>query len=182
MMSQSWGAAASGNAQTIGVNPTALAATCMLESACTNSDTSGDIQGAFQMASSTYTSNLNAALQANPQLAGNIVPGLAGQDDPATQSIAAAQYLKTAAQSLQSDGISNPTVLDVRGYYNFGPVYGSTLAKADGSSMMSDVLSGTSTSTLASNGISASTTVQQWRDSVSGKIGSAATQPVLIGT
>jgi hypothetical protein len=37
---------------------------------------------AFQMASSTYTSNLNAALQANPQLAGNIVPGLAGQDDP----------------------------------------------------------------------------------------------------
>ena len=181
MMGQSWGALAASNAQTVGVNPVAVAATCVVESGCSNSDTSGDIRGAFQMMGSTYTSSLNAALAAHPELASSIVSGLAGQNDPATQSIAAAQYLKQAAQSMQSAGISNPTVLDVRGSYNFGPTNGNAIAKADGSTLMSNVLQNFSSSTLASNGISSTTTVQQWRDSVSAKIGSAASQPVLLG-
>lgn len=181
MMEQSWGALASTNAQTVGINPTALAATCVLESGCSNSDTSGDIRGAFQMMGSSYTSSLNAALEAHPELAANITPGLAGQNDPATQAIAAAQYLKMSAEQLQTAGIANPTVLDVRGSYNFGPTNGTAIARAPGDMPMSDVLQGLSPSTLAANGITSTTTVQQWRDSVAAKIGSAATQPVLIG-
>ena len=181
MMSQSWGALAASNAQTLGVNPVAVAATCVVESGCSNSDTSGDIRGAFQMMGSTYTSSLSAALAAHPELASSTVSGLAGQNDPATQSIAAAQYLKQAAQSMQAAGISNPTVLDVRGSYNFGPTNGNAIAQADGSTLMSNVLQNLSSSTLAANGISSTTTVQQWRDNVSAKIGSAASQSVLLG-
>lgn len=181
MMSQSWGAQASSNATALGVNPTALAATCVVESGCTNNESSGDIRGVFQMTSSAYTSNLAAALASDPNLANSITSGLAGQNDPATQSIAAAQYLKTAATSLQNQGISNPTVLDVRGSYNFGMGNGYAIASADGSALMSNVVTGLSSSTLAANGITSTTTVQQWRDSVSSKIGTAASQPVLVG-
>ncbi len=42
------------------------------------------------MSNATYTAALNQALAQDPSLASNIVPGLAGQNDPATQSIAAA--------------------------------------------------------------------------------------------
>lgn len=181
MMSQSWGAQASSNATELGVNPTALAATCVVESGCTNNESSGDIKGIFQMTSSAYTSNLAAALASNPNLANSVMSGLAGQNDPATQSIAAAQYLKTAAASLQSAGIASPTVLDVRGSYNFGNSNGVAIARANGDTLMSDVIQNLSASTLAQNGISSTTTVQQWRNSVSAKMGSAATQPVLLG-
>lgn len=182
MMAQSWGALAASNAQTLGVNPVAVAATCVVESGCQNVTGSGSITGAFQMMNSTYTAAMSSAVAEHPELASAATSGLAGQNDPATQSIAAAQYLKEAAQNLQTNGVSNPTVLDARGYYNFGPTYGSALAKADGSAPMSDVLSGMSSRTLAANGISSTTTVQQWRDSVAAKTGpSAASQFVLIG-
>ena len=182
MMAQSWGALAASNAQTVGINPVALAATCVVESGCQNVQGSGNITGAFQMLNSTYTASMAAALAAHPELASSTTSGLAGQNDPATQSIAAAQYLKQAAQNLQSNGVSNPTVLDARGYYNFGPLYGSTLAKADGSLLMTETLDGMSSNTLRANGISSTTTVQQWRDSVTSKIGaSTASQSVLLG-
>lgn len=182
MMGRSWGALAASNAQTVGVNPVALAATCVVESGCQNVSGSGNITGAFQMLNSTYTSSMAAALAAHPELASSTTSGLAGQNDPATQAIAAAQYLKQAAQNLQTNGVANPTVLDARGYYNFGPGYGSAVAKADGSSLMSETLGGMSSSTLRANGISSTTTVQQWRDSVTAKIGaSTASQSVLLG-
>nr|WP_145144358.1 hypothetical protein [Roseomonas gilardii] len=181
MMSQSWGAQASSYATALGVNSTAVAATCVVESGCTNNESSGDIRGIFQMTSAAYTSNLAAALASDPNLAANVTSGLAGQNDPATQSIAAAQYLKSAAQDLQNAGIANPTVLDVRGSYNFGPTNGTAIAQANGDALMSSVIRGLSSSTLAANGITSTTTVQQWKDSVSAKIGSAAGQPVLLG-
>lgn len=180
MMEQSWGALASTNAQTIGVNPTAVAATCVLESGCSNSDTSGDIQGAFQMMGSTYTSSLNAALQAHPELASQVTNGLAGQNDPATQAVAAAQFLKTGAQALQASDITNPTVLDVRGYYNFGGRYGATIAQASDDQTMSSILTGMSANDLRNNGLTSTTTVGQWRQSIMSKIGAdAANAPVL---
>ena len=181
MMAQSWGALAASNAQTVGINPVALAATCVVESGCQNVTGSGNITGAFQMLNSTYTASMAAALADHPELASSTTSGLAGQNDPATQAIAAAQYLKQAATQLQTAGIANPTVLDVRGSYNFGPGNGVSIAEADGSRLMSSVISGLSTSTLTANGISATTTVQQWRDNVSSKIGSASTQSVLLG-
>ena len=181
MMARSWGALAASNAQAVGINPVALAATCVVESGCQNVQGSGNITGAFQMLNSTYTASMAAALADHPELASSTTSGLAGQNDPATQAIAAAQYLKQAATQLQTAGITNPTVLDVRGSYNFGPGNGVSIAEADGSRLMSSVISGLSTSTLTANGISATTTVQQWRDNVSSKIGSASTQSVLLG-
>ncbi len=74
MLSQSWGAAAGANAESLGVNPTALAATCVLESNCQNVGGTGTINGAFQMSNATYNAAMAAALQRNPNLAANIVP------------------------------------------------------------------------------------------------------------
>ena len=182
MMSQSWGALAASNAETLGVNPVAVAATCVVESGCQNVSGSGNITGAFQMLNSTYSSAMSAALADHPELASSATSGLAGQRDPATQSIAAAEYLKQAAQQLQAAGVSSPTVLDVRGSYNFGPTNGNAIAQSDGSTLMVNVIQNLSSSTLAANGITPTTTVQQWRDSVSAKIGSASSQFVLLGT
>lgn len=185
MMSRPWGDAASQNAQTVGITPVALAATCQIEaSGCqTNPTTSSTtITGTFEMLDSTYTSMINAAVAANPSLAANIVPGLAGKLDPATESIAAAQYLKQGAISLQNNGIANPSVLDVRGYYNFGPGNAVAIARANDGDLMSSQISGLTAAQFKSNGIDpASTTVGQWRASVTAKIGtSAAAAPVLL--
>jgi len=180
MLGMSWGNTAVGNAQALGVNPSALAATCVLESGCQNVAGSGTISGVFQMSNSTYTAAMQAALQQNPDLAQYVVPGLAGKMDPATESIAAAEYLYQGAQALQGAGMDNPTVLDVRGYYNFGPANGANIAKADDSETMASVLTGLSASTLAANGISPGETVGQWRNSVSAKVGNSAGQSVLL--
>ncbi len=182
MNATSWGAAAAQNAEALGVNASALAATCVMESGCQNIGavgSSGNITGAFQMMASTYQASLAAALQQNPNLGSNIVSGLAGQNDPATQSIAAAEYLRQDALQLQAAGISNPTALDVRGSYNFGGVNGVAIANADPSTPMSAVLQSMSASTLAQNGISTGETVGQWKSAVAAKMGSAASASVL---
>lgn len=181
MLGTSWGASAQQSSEALGVNASALAATCVLESGCQNVSGTGSITGAFQMTAATYQSSLAAALAQNPNLAANIVPGLAGQSDPATQSIAAAEYLRQGAQYLQNNGVSNPTTLDVRGYYNFGPAGGAEIANATDSQPMSQVLGGVSAATLASNGISPTETVGQWRAGVTAKIGTAASASVLNG-
>lgn len=181
MMAASWGSAAAQNAQALGVNSTALAATCVIESGCQNLNTAtatSSVTGAFQMTNATYNAMLSSALSQNPNLASNIVQGTAGQNDPATQAIAAAEYLHQGAQALQNAGVANPTVLDVRGYYNFGPS-GAALATADPNATMASVLSNTSATVLKNNGITAGETVAQWQASVSAKIGNAATAPVL---
>ena len=181
MMATSWGSAAAQNAEALGVNSTALAATCLVESGCQNLSTatsSSSVTGAFQMTNATYTAMLNAALAQNPNLASTIVQGTAGQNDPATQSIAASEYLLQGAQALQNAGVADPTVLNVRGYYNFGPS-GAALATADPNATVASVLSSTSAATLANNGVTPGETVAQWQASVSSKIGTAANAPVL---
>ncbi|KON63082.1 hypothetical protein KOEU_34420 [Komagataeibacter europaeus] len=90
----------------------------------------------------------------------------------------AAQYLKDAATSLQHSGISNPTALDARAYYNFGPSAGAEIATADDSSLMSSYISGTA---MSGNNISSTTTVGQWRAAVAAKMGSAASSSILTG-
>ena len=89
--------------------------------------------------------------------------------------------MKNAALSLQRNGISNPTFLDTRGYYNFGPAVGGQLAAAADSQSMSSILSSYYTQAqMAANGVSPSTTVGQWRQGIVNKVGAAATQPVLL--
>ncbi len=183
MMGRSWGDAASQNAQTVGITPVALAATCQIEaSGCQTNPASSSttITGTFQMLDSTYTAMMNSALARNPSLAANIVPGLAGKLDPATESIAAAEYLRQGAVSLQSNNVSNPTVLDVRGYYNFGPSYGASLARASPDALMSEVVS-LSANGYKNNGIVPGvTTVGSWRTSVTSKIGSSAASASVL--
>jgi hypothetical protein len=180
MMGTSWGAQASQNATALGVNPSALAATCVVESGCQNVSGTGSITGAFQMTGSTYTASMNAALAQDPTLASTAVSGIAGQNDPATQSIAAAEYLKQGANYLQTNGVSSPDVTDVRAYYNFGPAGGLAVASANDTELMSDKLDMYSSSQLASNGITAGETVGQWKAGVAAKIGDAANQSVLM--
>ncbi len=182
MLNQPWGLAAEQSSQALGVNASALAATCVIESGCQNlggPGSAGNITGAFQMSASTFQSMISAAEQQDPNVTSQIMPGLAGQNDPATQAIAAAEYLKQGAQYLQNNGISNPTVTDVRGYYNFGPQGGYQLATAQPDALVSDTLTGFSAATLAKNGITAGETVAQWQANVASKVGNAATASVL---
>jgi hypothetical protein len=179
MMSQSWGALAAANAQALGVNASALAATCVVESGCQNVGGSGSVAGAFQMTASTYTSMIQTALAQNPSLASQIVQGSAGQMDPVSESIAASEYLLQGAQYLQAQGISDPSVVDVRGYYNFGPAGGAAIANAPPTATIASVLSMYSPTVLANNGITPGETVSQWQSSVAAKIGNAANQSVL---
>jgi hypothetical protein len=178
LLSQSWGASAVNEAEALGVNPSALAATCVVESGCQNvgSSSGSSATGAFQMQSAAFQDGLNTALAANPELASEVVQGSAGMSDPTTEAIAASGYLMQAASTLQSAGISNPTVLDARGYYEFGPNYGAQVAQAQGSALLSSILP---SSFLAQNGISQTETVAEWQAGVAAKVGNAATQPVL---
>jgi hypothetical protein len=175
MMGTDWGSTAIANAQSVGVNPSALAATCVLESGCQNVSTSG-AQGVFQMYPAAFNEGLQTALAANPALASQIVQGSAGMNDPTTEAIAASGYLMQANQALQADNISNPTVMDARSYYEFGPTYGPAVATANSSTLMSSILPA---SFLSNNNISPSTTVAQWQASVAAKIGNAAGQAVM---
>jgi hypothetical protein len=181
LLAQSWGNAAVANAQALGVNPDAIAATCVLESGCQNlpAQNGSTVSGAFQFTNATYNAEIAAAVAQDPSLAESIVPGLDGKLDPATEAAAAAAYLEMAAQSLQAAGIADPTVLDTRGYYNFGPAYGAALAQAADDQTMASVLTGYSSSVLTANGITPGETVGQWRAGVTAKIGSAAGEPVL---
>jgi len=178
LLSQSWGVEAVTEAEALGVNPSALAATCVVESGCQNvgSSSGSSATGAFQMQSAAFQDGLNTALAANPELASEVVQGSAGMNDPTTEAIAASGYLMQAASTLQSAGISNPTVLDARSYYEFGPNYGAQVAQAQGSALMSSILP---SSFLAQNGISQTETVAEWQAGVAAKVGNAATQPVL---
>ena len=183
MLGRSWGALAAQNATAIGVNPTAIASTCVLESGCQNlaAVRGGTVSGAYQMTNDTYLADIRSALAQNPSLAGTVDTSLAGKMDPANQAIAAAQDLKNAASALRSAGVPNPTFLDARAYYQWGAGAGPSVAQAPGTASMFDTLSSYYTpAQLAANGISASTTVGQWRQTIINKVGAAATQPVLI--
>lgn len=179
LLGQSWGATAVNEAESVGVNPSAVAATCVLESGCQNVNGASGAQGAFQMYPAAYQEGLQTALAANPALASQIVQGSAGMNDPTTEAIAASGYLLQANGALQNAGVSQPTVLDARGYYNFGPAYGSQLALANSDEPIANVLSGMSESALAQNGITTGETVGQWRAAVSAKIGGAASQSIV---
>jgi hypothetical protein len=177
MVTQPWGQQASQYATQMGVNPTVLAGVCKIESNCQNVGGAGTISGPFQMSDGTYNQSIQQAVAQTPSLAGAI----GGKADPATESIAAAQYLRNGATSLQASGIANPTGLDVRAYYNFGPSAGVNVANAPDSSNMAALLpSGTN---LAANGITPGMTVGQWRQMVTTKMGTAAASaPVLLAS
>ena len=178
LLAQSWGATAVSEAEAVGVNPSALAATCVIESGCQNVSGSG-AQGAFQMYSAAYQEGLQTALAANPSLASSIVQGSAGMNDPTTEAIAASGYLMQANSQLQAAGVTNPTVIQARALYNYGPTSGLELAQADPSETMTEAMPNVSASTLAANGVQPGETVAQWNAAESAKIGNAANASIL---
>jgi hypothetical protein len=181
MMSQSWGSAAANAAGAMGVSATALAATCVMESNCQNVGASGggSASGAFQMINSTYTADINGALANDPAISGSIVSGLAGQMDPTTEAYAASYELRTDALALENQGVADPTVLQTRAMYQFGAGAGPGVASAPDSTNI-EQLTGLSAASLAANGLTTSSTVGQWRQTIINKLGSAtANQTVL---
>ncbi|MCW2318889.1 hypothetical protein M2322_004458 [Rhodoblastus acidophilus] len=180
MNAQSWGAQASTAASAMGVNASALAATCVMESGCKNSGagSGSSASGVWQMIDSTYNADIAGAIALNPSIASNITAGLDGKMDPATQAYAAAYELRQDALILQKNGISNPTVLDTRTLYQFGQQGGLAVAQASDSDNLSSLLTLTP-SQLATNGISSNTTVGQWRQTITSKLGLSASQVVL---
>ena len=181
MMAQSWGSAAANAAGAMGVSATALAATCVMESNCQNVGASGGgtASGAFQMINTTYTADINGALAYDPAISGSIVSGLAGQMDPTTEAYAAAYELRTDALALQSDGITDPTVLQTRAVYQFGGNVGPDVAAANNFDNIAEI-TGLSAASLAANGLTTSSTVGQWRQTIINRLGSAtANQTVL---
>lgn len=182
MTSRSWGTQASEAATAVGVNPSALAATCMVESRCqsVNGSVPG-IRGAFQMLDATFEWGVGQAVRYNPSLAGTIDRGVDGSMDAGNQAYSAAAYLRSQAERLQAAGISNPTVLDVRGGYNFGQAYTVPIAQADSSQTMGEIMRNASDRVFTQNGITRNTTVGEWRAMMSSRMGDAATQSVLLG-
>src|SRR5271156_4128947 len=181
MMAQSWGSAAANAAGAMGVSATALAATCVMESNCQNVGASGGgtASGAFQMINSTYTADINGAVAYDPAISGSIVSGLAGQMGPTKEAYAASYELRTDALALQGAGITNPTVLQTRAVYQFGGNVGPDVAAASDSDNIAQI-TGLSAASLAANGLTASSTVGEWRQTIINKLGSAtANQTVL---
>jgi hypothetical protein len=177
LLAQSWGSSAIANAEALGLNPSALAATCVIESGCGANDGNGSgAQGPFQMYPAAFQDGLQTALAADPSLASEIVQGDAGMNDPTTEAIAASGYLMQANSAMESAGISDPTVLDARSYYNYGPTAGTQIAQASDGDLMSEYVSST---VLQANNIPSNETVGQWKSSVSSVVGNAANQSVL---
>jgi hypothetical protein len=179
MIGTTWGAAAVANAQALSVNPSALAATCVLESQCQNINNAsgGSASGPFQMINSTYNAMIAAAAQDDPSLASSF----SGKTDPATEAAAAAELLKVEAVQLQNVGIPDPTFLDVRGGYAFGNSNTYAVASAPDSEPLGAILTSWTAMQWQQNGLTPATTVGQWRQSITTKIGSAAGQSVLLG-
>jgi hypothetical protein len=180
LLANEWGAEAIAASEELGVYGTALGATCVLEG-CKNvpPKEGGTISGWYQMRDDTFLESVKSAVKDTPSLSSKVVSGLAGKGDPVTQSIAAAEYLKQGAKSLQRAHVANPTVLDTRSYYQFGPRYGAAVATANESRNMREVLAGTSEATFNANRISSTMTVGEWRQTIVKKIGSSAYQTVL---
>jgi hypothetical protein len=182
MMSQSWGSAAANAAGAMGVSATALAATCVMESNCQNVGVSGSTStaaGAFQMINTTYTADIDGALAYNPTISSNIVSGLSGEMDPATEAYAAAYELRTDALALQNDNVTNLTVLQARAMYQFGSGAGLGVAEADDSENLESYINLTPAQ-LVANGLTASETVGQWRQTIINKIGASTANRSIL--
>lgn len=85
MLATPWGSDASAAAMAVGINPSVLAATCVVESGCQNVSGSGTVSGAFQMTNATYRQDMNRVVAQNPDLASVVDTSLAGKMNPATK-------------------------------------------------------------------------------------------------
>jgi len=158
-----------------GISPEALAATCMVESNCQNvgASSGSSASGEFQMINSTYTAMINEFAQENPDI--QVDTSLAGKMDPQNEAYAAAQYIEDGVAALQNGNIANPTNVDLRGYYQFGPTAGVAVAAASPGDNLESIVNLTPAQ-MAANGITSTTTVGQWQQAYANKVGAVAYQ------
>lgn len=178
---QDWGRKALAFAEIMGVNKKALAGFCQAESGCENNTNvhSKTITGPFQMTQATYEAEIKKAVKENPNLNLTADQIKNGNKIPEIQSIAAAQYLKDAANTIKCDTIPNPTALQTRGYYQFGQAYGKAIANADPNETMGNILTRTADKTFRTNAITKETTVGEWRDMTMNRLGGMGNEPIL---
>lgn len=171
MLSREWGDAASHDADAAGITRESLSSYCHIESNCTDlgARAGSTIEGPWQVKNST---GVAAAQRA----------GLSGYDnsDPVQQAAAAAEEMRSIGAKLQNAGIE-PTALNVRAGYQFGPAYAVSLNTAAPDTPMAAVLTSYSPDVLRANGVS-SMTVGQWRASVANKLGAGANTSIFTGT
>ena len=178
MMGTSWGNTAVSNATAVGVNPSALAATCVLESGCSTPSGGSGAQGVFQMYPAAFQEGLQTALAADPSLASQIVQGSAGMNDPTTEAIAASGYLMQAAQTLQTQAYP------IRRFFKRAGIITSDRQMASACAPPPDDAHVHRDAQCVASDVGrewgqSGETVGQWQASVSAKIGTAANQPCL---
>jgi hypothetical protein len=179
MLTTPWGTTAATSAIDLGVNPVALAATCMLASGCSTPSGGSAARGVFQLHPDSFQQGLREALAIDPSLTSQIVQGHGAISDPTTAAIAASGYLILVAQTLQNAGISHPTILQARCYFIFGAANVGKLATASPGTLMSEAMPSVSQATLTANGVAPGETVAEWETSITARIGAAATQSLL---
>lgn len=170
LASREWGDAAFAAADRAGITRESMASACYVESNCTDvaARPRGTIEGPWQVKASTGEA---AAARA----------GLSGYDnsDPAQQAAAAAEEMRSIGTRLQNAGIQ-PTALNVRAGYQFGPGYAVALNTASPDTPMSAVLTSYGPDVLKANGV-ANMTVGQWRASVANRLGAGANTSIFTG-
>ena len=100
LLGTSWGSQAVQNAEALGVNPSALAATCVLESGCSQPSGGGGAQGVFQMFPAAYQEGWRRRWPQILAYSLRLYQGAAGMNDPTTEAIAASGYLMQGESSL----------------------------------------------------------------------------------
>ena len=165
------GFGAANAAGAMGVSATALAATCVMESNCQNVGASGggSASGAFQMISSTYTADINGARRMIPHCR-RIVSGSAGQMDPSTEAYAASYELRTDALALEKSRASLIQPSCRRGRCIIRRRRWSGCRGRSDSANIAQ-LTGLSAASLAANGLTTSSTVGDWRQTIINKFG-----------
>ena len=100
-------------------------------------------------------------------------------DGPDDGGLCGVVRVATDALALENQGIADPTVLQTRAMYQFGAGAGPGVASAPDSANIGQ-LTGLSAASLAANGLTTSSTVGDWRQTIINKLGSAtANQSVL---
>lgn len=183
LRAQPWGQRVIDAAQELGVDPVALAATAEIESdfgaSTKHQSRHAPTLGVFQMQKLAYIDALKEIKRHDPELyQGMIQDSVTGRLDPANEAVAALGYLIYTVEGLERQGVYRPTFLDVRAAYNFGLEAGVRIAKADKNKLMKSLIK--DRIVLRRNNIREDETVEDWRRTITRKIGyGAATSSVM---
>ena len=169
MMATSYGQTAVSTANSININPDAVAAIGHAESGFANiRNTLGtsNATGPFQIVPGTWGQTVSEY---------NLPYTAADITNPAAQAVVAPYIIANYAHALQQVTGTSPTIEQAYGSYVFGPAYGPALMSADPNAPLASVVSPTE----AANNNMSSWTVGQFNTAMASRLGSAANQLVF---